>query len=189
MPAFGYGPPPVSPLDFVDPGLLAILGDSLLDEEELRELAGLPKHMPDVGQHHPDWKDYVQTHQCGPTYNALINLFVGHMGSSPLYHENKCWSFVECLVVFYRWAHAEKNAKGETRWRGTTLRGWYSAHKKFFSLVHGINLDTRCPILNTKLDLWEKEQPPLTKAATFEEAEWWRILHLTNNPDILPFKG
>jgi hypothetical protein len=46
---------------------------------------------------------------------------------------------------------------GEKKCAPTTLRGWYSTIKMFSRHKNQGDLDKELPIINTKLDHWEKE--------------------------------
>lgn len=89
------------------------------------------------------------------------------------------------LELYFTWSSEQKTSAGKSRWVGTTLRGWYSAFKKWWLLAFNENLDRVCPIINCKLDKWEKKQPQVKKAATFSSEEIDNIMKLPNTPEFL----
>ena len=77
---------------------------------------------------------------------------------------------------------------GEKKFRGTTLRSNYSMIKKYFTLIHKIDLDAIMPQIADRLREYEQEQPAIIQADTFTAEDIIKIIQLPDTPETVIYK-
>ena len=102
------------------------------------------------------------------------------------------WEVTSLEAGYYAYLmfqHSLKNDDGSPKHAGTTLRSKFSMIKKYFSLIHHVDLLDTMPQISDRLKEYEKQQNSVIKACTFSVQELVLMMNLPDTPELLVFKA
>jgi hypothetical protein len=127
-----------------------------------------------------NWTRFVGSIQTGKDYVARITDFEVYNNGA----ENKTPGapLVDSLTDYFdvRRAETKKEKEGSgliCKHAGTTMQGWYSMFKRYFDLVHAVDIDKECKIIQLQLAGWQKTQK-VVKAKTYKKADMGKKISL-----------
>ncbi len=84
----------------------------------------------------------------------------------------------ELILLYFEQGNSSGN------YAPTTLRTWHSVFKRFLQLTMDTAIEKKLPILEIKINQWEKTHT-ITKAKVFPAEDWKKILQLDITPDSI----
>lgn len=127
----------------------------------------------EIGQNSAGWQSFLNGFESKVRYEKILHSFLTFrttlLDDLPLHDQ---------LIKFFDHNRSLVNHENQPRYKGSTLRGWFSVFKVFFSFAVKSDISKLAPIIENNLKKWEK-QDSKTKAKTFTRVEM-------GNHDIAP---
>jgi len=127
------------------------------------------------GTDNPSWQTFLEGKKCRGVYEKRLNDIL-------VYHEQHFEesNMTKNLIAYFQFNRNKVDEDNHPKYAPTSLRSWLSVFQAFYLHTGCGDLKTIAPILNAKLDQWEKEYEA-TKVKTFTKHDLRKLINANYN--------